>query len=258
MPATLLNAVSWMFKGPADEQPASSQPAAPRPSPPCHPFLSVRHAAGEIEPAEVLGARDGVSKHGPIRRHELHDVRREPGFEEDLVDGVAGEQGSVAGLPQNHVSLRERGKSGYEERLQPKHGYVMLKCSGKSVPQPTADGTGATAPLGESCLPVTLSTAFEKERDHPGHLKAQTPSPFTPPRCPASLTHPPLPCTPPLPGRQSFTFPKRSGGARTCFMSQEMGQSPEETCLRHRARRHSLPPALRMAQRVFVPAKAAK
>lgn len=103
------------------------------PLPPAAPLPNVRHAAGEIEPAEVLGARDGVSKHGPIRRHELHDVRREPGFKEDLVDGVAGEEGSVAGLPQDHVSLGERRKSAHEERLQPKHGYAMLKCSGKSL-----------------------------------------------------------------------------------------------------------------------------
>lgn len=89
------------------------------PLPAAAPLPNVRHAAGEIEPAEVLGARDGVSEHGPIRRHELHDVRREPSFEEDLVDSVAGEQGSVTGLPQHHVSLGGRRKSAHEERLQP-------------------------------------------------------------------------------------------------------------------------------------------
>lgn len=94
---------------------------------------NLRAAAGEIEPAEVLGAGDGVSEDGPVRRHELHDVGREPGFQQDLVDGVAGEQGGVAGLPQDHVSLRERRKSAQEKRLKPAHGCARLKCSGKML-----------------------------------------------------------------------------------------------------------------------------
>lgn len=97
------------------------------------PLANVHDAAGEIEPAEVLGAGDGVSEDGPVRRHKLHDVGREPGFQQDLVDGVVGEHGGVAGLPQDHVSLRERRKSAREKRLKPARGCARLKCSGKSL-----------------------------------------------------------------------------------------------------------------------------
>lgn len=80
------------------------------------PLPSLRHAAGEVEPAKVLVAGDGVAEHGPICRHELNDIGREPGFQQDPVDSVAGKQGSVTGLPQHHVSLGNRGQSVWETR----------------------------------------------------------------------------------------------------------------------------------------------
>ena len=58
------------------------------------------------------------------------------------------------------------------------------------------------APLGDSHLPLTPSIGFENECDCPGQLKAQKSSPFTPPGRRARLAHPPLP------GTQSFAFPK--------------------------------------------------
>lgn len=81
------------------------------------PCPDLRHAAGEVEPTEVLGAGDSITKHGPIRRHELDDVGRKPGFQQDLVDGVAGKQGRVAGLPQHHVSLQTEHSECTGERL---------------------------------------------------------------------------------------------------------------------------------------------
>lgn len=81
------------------------------------PRPDLRHAAGEVEPTEVLGAGDSITKHGPIRRHELDDVGRKPGFQQDLVDGVAGKQGRVAGLPQHHVSLQTEHSECTGERL---------------------------------------------------------------------------------------------------------------------------------------------
>lgn len=59
----------------------------------------------------MLGAGDGVPELGAVRGHELHHVWGQPSLQQDLVDGVAGEQGRVTGLPQHHVPLWEENSS---------------------------------------------------------------------------------------------------------------------------------------------------
>lgn len=83
----------------------------PTPSPKSRPSAGfpahLRHAAREVEPAEMLRARDRVSKNSSISRDKLNDVWRETSFQEDLVHGEVGQHGGIAGFPEDHISLEE-------------------------------------------------------------------------------------------------------------------------------------------------------
>lgn len=56
----------------------------------------------------MLRGGDGVSKHWTVCRQELDDVGWQTALPQHLVDGVAGGQGGVTGLPQHHVTLANR------------------------------------------------------------------------------------------------------------------------------------------------------
>ena len=49
--------------------------------------------------------RHHLAKGRAVGGQEVDDTIREPGVAEDLVDEVVGHDGSVAGLPQRHISL---------------------------------------------------------------------------------------------------------------------------------------------------------
>lgn len=66
---------------------------------------SLRDAAGEVDPCQVLGGGDGVPKHGAVGGQELDDVGGKAALPQDPVDRVARQDGRVTGLPQDHVTL---------------------------------------------------------------------------------------------------------------------------------------------------------
>lgn len=68
----------------------------------------LRHTACEVDATEVLRAGDGVPKCGPVSWHKLDDVGGQAGRPEGAVDSIAGQHGSVTGLPQDHVALPGR------------------------------------------------------------------------------------------------------------------------------------------------------
>ncbi len=65
----------------------------------------VRHTASEVNASQVLGGRDGVSKHWTIGWDKLDDIGWQSRLSQDLIDGVAGRHGRVTGFPQHHVTL---------------------------------------------------------------------------------------------------------------------------------------------------------
>ena len=79
------------------------------PRPPCPSHLGdLRHAACEVDATQVLRAGDSVPKRGPVSWHKLDDVGGQTGLPEDAIDSIAGQHGSVTGLPQDHVALPGR------------------------------------------------------------------------------------------------------------------------------------------------------
>lgn len=59
----------------------------------------LRDAAGEVDSSQVLGGRDGVTEHRSIGGHKLDDVGGQAALPHDLIDGVAGGHGCIAGFP---------------------------------------------------------------------------------------------------------------------------------------------------------------
>ena len=74
----------------------------------------------------MLRGGDSVPEHGPVGGQELDDVGGQATVPQHFVDGVAGRHSGVAGLPQNHVTLRDTAESSQSNRTGSEHRAAAL------------------------------------------------------------------------------------------------------------------------------------
>lgn len=71
----------------------------------------LRDAPSEVDACQVLGGGDGVSEHWTVSWEKLDNVWGQTALPQDFVDGVAGRDSGVTGLPQDDVPLKNTSSS---------------------------------------------------------------------------------------------------------------------------------------------------